>query len=312
MDNNKISIWIDTDTGVDDALALMCATSLPQLDIKGVSAVAGNVELNKTFVNARNVLSLCNREDIKVYPGADKPLYTDLVTASDVHGNNGLGGAVIPESKVSKETLNAYDAIYQCAINCKDKLNIVAIGPLTNIAKLILIHPDIKEYINEILIMGGAVVGGNATPCAEFNIYVDPDSAQLVLKSGIPIKMFGLDVTEKAFLNNEEINKISNGSNVKEKLFADSTAQYIQVNSQYEGFRKINLHDVCPIIYLVYPQYFTLYQAGVFVETQGKLTYGKTVCDLYSDFKFTDRHCQVAMEVDRENFVNKVMELLAK
>lgn len=312
MSEKKIPVWIDTDTGVDDAVMLMCASELEQLDIKGISAVAGNVEEEKTFKNARNVISLCGREDIKVYPGAKDPLCIPLETAKYVHGEDGLGGAIIPDSKAPLETEYGYDVMYRTAKEMSEKLTIAAVGPLTNIAIAITKYPDLPEYIDKIVIMGGAVVGGNKTPSAEFNIYADPQAAEVVFKSGIPVYMFGLDVTLKSSLNMTDIETVCAGTNAKQKLFRDSTSFGIKIYEERHGEKKLCLHDVCPVMYLCYPEMFTLYDAGVYVEIESDITFGKTVCDLYSDFKFKDRHCKVAMDVDREAFAKKVIELLAK
>ena len=312
MSEKKIPLWIDTDTGVDDAVMLMCASELEELDIKGISAVAGNVEEEKTFRNARAVMSLCGKEEIKVYPGAKTPLMIPLETAAHVHGDDGLGGAIIPDSKAPLETEYGYDAMYRTAKELNGELVVAAVGPLTNIAIAIIKYPDITKYIKELVIMGGAVVGGNATPSAEFNIYVDPHAAETVFKSGIPVKMFGLDVTLKSSLTMNEIEAICEGTNAKAKLFKDSTSKAVSVYEQRLGVKKLCLHDVCPIMYLVYPELFTLVKAGVFVETESDITFGKTVADIYSDFKFDDRHCEVAMDVKQEEFAQKVTELILK
>ncbi len=310
MSEKKIPLWIDTDTGVDDAVMLMCAVKLEQLDIKGVSAVSGNVCEEKTFRNARAVLSLCGREDIKVYPGATKPLIVKPYYAEYVHGVNGLGGAIIPDSNAPIETEHGYDALYKAAKESNGELVVAAVGPFTNIAIAITKYPDITKYIKELVVMGGAVVGGNATPSAEFNIYADPHAAETVFKSGIPVKMFGLDVTLKSSLTMEQIEKIYAGSTSQAKLFKDSTSISIGLYEKRLGEKKLCLHDVCPVLYLCYPELFTLYKAGVYVETESDITFGKTVCDLYSDFKFEDRHCEVAMDVKRDEFAAKITELL--
>lgn len=311
MSSERIPLWIDCDTGVDDAVMLMVATQLDCLDIKGVTAVAGNVEVEKTFKNTRNVLSLCKREDIKVYPGAGKPLYVPQETAKYVHGEDGLCGAVIVESNAPVETLHGYDVMYQCAKE-NGKLTIAAVGPLTDIAIAIVKYPDLVNYVDKIVIMGGAVEGGNKTPEAEFNIYVDPHAAQTVFKSGIPVYMFGLDVTQKSSLTMDEVETIFAGTNAKQKLFRDSVSLSLKIFKERFGVEKVCLHDVCPIMYLAYPDMFTLVDAGVYVETEAEITLGKTVCDVYSDFKFKDRHCKVALDLKRDDFAQKVIELLAK
>lgn len=307
----RIPIWIDTDTGTDDAVMLLCATALNVLDIKGVSAVCGNAEEQYTFKNARDVLSLCNREDIKVYPGAEKPLLKPLMTGEGIHGKEGLGNARIPASKAPKETEYGYDAMYCTAKEC-GSLTVVATGPLTNIALAITKYPDIGNYIREIVWMGGAVVGGNVTPSAEFNCYVDPHAAAIVFKCGIPVKMFGLDVTLKATLHPEEAHEIASMNTPKTDLFRDALVHEMVYAKEVQKTGELSIHDVSPVMYLAYPSMYHLEKAGVFVETQSEITLGKTVCDYYSDFKFEDRHCMVALDVDRDAYAKTLKALLVK
>lgn len=305
-----IPIWIDTDTGVDDAVALLCALKLDKLAIRGISSVAGNVEHAKTFKNCRNVLAYAGREDIKVYPGAIKPMCVELDDASEVHGKDGLGGVVIPESPAEKETMHAWDAIYEAAKKEGGKLQIVAVGPLTNIANAIISHPDLKCMVKRILIMGGAAVGGNATMAAEFNIYADPHSAETVMQSGIPVVMFGLDVTVDAYLNDKDIQDIRDFNTKISKFFADVVQS--NLNFYIKNYKReiLCIHDACPLIYLQYPEIFTGQKAGVYVETQSRLCFGKTVTDIWSDTKFKTRETMVMLGVDREKFASTLKGLL--
>lgn len=305
-----IPIWIDTDTGVDDAVALLCALKLDKLAIRGISSVAGNVEHAKTFKNCRNVLVYAGREDIKVYPGAIKPMCVELDDASEVHGKDGLGGVVIPESPAEKETMHAWDAIYEAAKKEGGKLQIVAVGPLTNIANAIISHPDLKGMVKRILIMGGAAVGGNATMAAEFNIYADPHSAETVMQSGIPVVMFGLDVTVDAYLNGKDIQDIRDFNTKISKFFADVVQS--NLNFYIKNYKReiLCIHDACPLIYLQYPEIFTGQKAGVYVETQSRLCFGKTVTDIWSDTKFKTRETMVMLGVDREKFASTLKGLL--
>ncbi|WP_314838696.1 nucleoside hydrolase [Solobacterium moorei] len=305
-----IPIWIDTDTGVDDAVALLCALKLDKLAIRGISSVAGNVEHAKTFKNCRNVLAYAGREDIKVYPGAIKPMCVELDDASEVHGKDGLGGVVIPDSPAEKETMHAWDAIYEAAKKEGGKLQIVAVGPLTNIANAIISHPDLKGMVKRILIMGGAAVGGNATMAAEFNIYADPHSAETVMQSGIPVVMFGLDVTVDAYLNGKDIQDIRDFNTKISKFFADVVQS--NLNFYIKNYKReiLCIHDACPLIYLQYPEIFTGQKAGVYVETQSRLCFGKTVTDIWSDTKFKTRETMVMLGVDREKFASTLKGLL--
>ena len=305
-----IPIWIDTDTGVDDAVALLCALKLDKLAIRGISAVAGNVEHAKTFKNCRNVLAYAGREDIKVYPGAIKPMCVELDDASEVHGKDGLGGVVIPDSPAEKETMHAWNAIYEAAKKEGGKLQIVAVGPLTNIANAIISHPDLKDMIERILIMGGAAVGGNATMAAEFNIYADPHSAETVMQSGIPVVMFGLDVTVDAYLDSKDIQDIRDFNTKISKFFVDVVQS--NLNFYIKNYKReiLCIHDACPLIYLQYPEIFTGQKAGVYVETQSRLCFGKTVTDIWSDTKFKTRETMVMLGVDREKFASTLKGLL--
>ena len=305
-----IPIWIDTDTGVDDAVALLCALKLDKLAIRGISSVAGNVEHAKTFKNCRNVLAYAGREDIKVYPGAIKPMCVELDDASEVHGKDGLGGVVIPDSPAEKETMHAWDAIYEAAKKEGGTLQIVAVGPLTNIANAIISHPDLKGMIERILIMGGAAVGGNATMAAEFNIYADPHSAETVMQSGIPVVMFGLDVTVDAYLDSKDIQDIRDFNTKISKFFVDVVQS--NLNFYIKNYKReiLCIHDACPLIYLQYPEIFTGQKAGVYVETQSRLCFGKTVTDIWSDTKFKTRETMVMLGVDREIFASTLKGLL--
>ena len=163
---SKMHIWLDTDCGVDDALAILFALKQEEFDVVGMSSVAGNVTHEFTFKNTRNVVHLANRDDVKVYPGAIQPLIKPLHTAGEVHGNDGLGGVVIEESPNPKETKKAWDAMYEASLQYDD-LRIVAVGPLTNVATALILHEDMKDHVKEILFMGGAIEYGNVTPRSE-------------------------------------------------------------------------------------------------------------------------------------------------
>lgn len=305
-------VWIDTDAGIDDAFALLTALKLPNIEVVGVSAVSGNVECEKTFKNARNILSLAKREDIPVYMGAKGPIMGEARYAKNVHGENGIGDVTIPESKAPLFEENAYDALYNCAKKYNGELIVVAIGPLTNIATAIYKYPELLKLIKEIDIMGGSVsFGGNSNTTAEFNIFGDPYSAASVFKAGIPINMFGLDVTIKAHLNREEVEEIGKTDNAVAKFV------YSITNAPMALYRMLGigdilcLHDVCPLLYLSYPEVFEGKEAGVYVETQGTVTLGKTVSDLnVKTDKLFKKNAVVMLNVDREKFAKIVVETI--
>ena len=304
----KIPVWIDTDTGVDDTLALLVGVRLDEIEVVGASAVCGNAYIEDTFRNCRNVLSLAGREDIKVYKGSDKPLVKELKTAPYVHGENGIGDAILEESKAEIETMDAYDALYEKAKELNGELVVVAIGPLTNIALTIRRHPDFVKYVKELDIMGGAVVGGNVTANAEFNIYCDPHAAREVFASGIFVRMFGIDVTYKAFLNDDDIDEIRSYNNKASKLFNDSTKLIYAFREKFYG-TGLCQHDACPIVYLAHPDWFEVHKSGVYVETDDEETMGKTVSDHFLDEKFELRNCEIVMNLNRDKFVKLIKDI---
>ena len=304
---NKYPVWIDTDTGVDDAIALLTAFKLDKLEVVGISAVCGNTTHENAFRNARNVTYLAG-QDIKVYPGSERPLVKPLKTAVQAHGENGLGGAIIDDSPVEKETKKAWDAMYEKAKELNGELIIIAVGPLTNVAIAIAKHPDFVDYIKEINIMGGCADGGNSTPCAEFNIYTDPHAAENVFKSGVHVNMFGLDVTLKALLTVEQGNEIGSLGNKAGELFKNSTGMMYHLCEAHIQPGLV-LHDCCPVVYVQYPELFKGVDCGVYVETQGTISMGRTCTDIWTDFKYDDRHCTVFLDVDTEKFAKLVMDI---
>lgn len=308
---STIPVWIDCDTGVDDAIAILTAGQQDGYEIVGISTVAGNVPLKTTTRNSLRICDLMGQEH-PVYPGASQPWIKEYVSAAKVHGEDGLGGALLPEPLRKPEEIKAWDAIYREAVKHGGSMELVATGPLTNIATAITLYPDLKNQIKRILIMGGAATGGNVTPCAEFNIYVDPEAAQTVFRCGLPIYMFGLDVTSKAYVTLEELQKLHAEHDTKVTEFVLESAGSRTSYYMADHIPGACMHDVCPVLYLSHPEIFTLEEAGVFVETQSELTMGKTVTDVYSDYQFPEKNAMVALDVDREAFVSYMFEALKK
>ena len=307
---SKVPIWIDSDCGVDDSVALFAAFKLENAEIKGISAVAGNVEEEKTFLNIRNIAHMAKRNDIKVYHGAEKPLILPLETAKHVHGENGLGDIIIEESQVPHETEKAWDVLYRVAKECNGELVVITLGPSTNIAIALGKYPDLEKYIKRILMMGGAVIGGNATPCAEFNVFADPHGAEVVFKSNIEKVMFGLDVTLKAYIDLDDIEEIKEHGSVATNYFYKAVKRSLKFYEEIGMEGKTCMHDTCPVLYVGYPELFSGEVCGVYVETEGKVTMGKTVCDIESNFKFDKRDTLVIFDVDQQKFAAKVKEIV--
>ena len=309
-DNTRIPIWLDTDPGVDDAMAMALLFALPRYDVKGVSAVAGNVELPKTFRNARNLVAFFGRKDVPVYAGAARPLARSPRTATFVHGENGLGNVELPDSDAPVETLPAWDALFEAAKAEKGQLTLVTIGPLTNVALALSQHETLPKLLKEIVIMGGSASGGNATSAAEANIFCDAEAAAAVFQSGVPIVMCGLDMTLKTVMSPAELDKLGELNPVCR--FLRDAAQHGLTYSRAHGVDGMALHDPTAVLYPLYPELFSGREAGVIVETKDPAAYGKTVTDLYLDRPFPFRNALVMLDVDREKLIETVMRLLAR
>lgn len=304
----RIPIWIDCDTGVDDALALLVAQRLEALEILGVSTVSGNVHLNVSTDNTLKVLQLAGA-NCPVYRGAEKPLFRDYVDASEFHGPDGLGGAAIAPAKRIPEELPMWDALYQTAKAQQGALTVVTIGPMTNLATALEKYPDLPDYIKQVVFMGGATVGGNCTAYAEFNIYADPEAAQLVCKSGIPLVMCPLDVTHQAYLTEADLTELAAAGTPVTGFIYESSAHLLSKNLE-AGLPGIAQHDVCPLLYLAYPEIFGGERSGVRVEICDTVTLGRTVTDLNGEEVFEKKNALVLLHLDRAAFVRRVKEAL--
>lgn len=304
----RIPVWIDCDPGVDDAAALVLADCLPELELLGISTVAGNAPLPLTTENALKICDLMGK-DYPVYPGADKPLLRPYEYGESFHGADGLGGAFLPAPRRSAEKLPAWDAIYEAAKNCVGKLELITLGPLTNVAIALAKHPDLPDYLYRITLMGGSATRGNCTPAAEFNIHADPEAAQIVFRSPVPKAMCGLEVTEQAFLTREELDSLRAFDRPMCRFFYEATPDLWRKNTAV-GQGGWCVHDACPVLYSARPEVFYDREAGVFVETQSDLTFGKTVTDLYSDKKFDEKNTFVVLEIDRPSFRDALLDAI--
>lgn len=277
MTSKTTPIIIDCDPGTDDAIALLMACASKKLSILGVTTVGGNQTLNKTTLNALKILSFIQRQDIPVARGCAKPLLRALHTAGEVHGSSGLGGVILPDPVFDVQKDNAVQFIYKTLKHHK-RVTLVCIAPLTNIALLLSSHPEIKENIEKIVLMGGGLSHGNCTTTAEFNIYVDPEAAEIVFSAGIPIVMCGLDMTETAIITMEQIEEISHLKGPVARFASDIFEFYSEYYKKM-GFPGIAMHDPTTIAYLLHPEMFTVEPLYVQVETQGKYTDGMTIAD---------------------------------
>lgn len=303
----KIPVIIDTDPGVDDALALFLAFSSDKLDIKAITTVGGNIPLDKTTKNALDLVSYIG-EDVVVSQGASRPLFRKLETAEWVHGKSGLASVVLPESNLTLCDKSAWDIIYEEAVINEGKLNIITLGPLTNIATALNKYPDLKDKIEKITAMGGACYIGNTTPSAEFNIYVDAEAADIVFKSGIPITMVGLDATHKAFINENEIDEITNVGSRVSKVVRELFKSGLRINKSF-GLNGTIVHDALAVAAVIDPTIIDKEEHYVAIETKGEHTYGRTVVDFYNATN-NKANVDVALGADREKFIKMFKEMM--
>ncbi len=306
-------IIIDTDPGQDDAVAILLALASPELDILGITAVAGNVPLKLTEKNARKICELAGKPDTKVFSGAIRPLVRELVTAEEVHGKTGLDGPDLPEPKMKLQDQHAVDFIVETLMAQESgTVTLCPLGPLTNIALALIREPKIAKRIEKIVLMGGGFFeGGNVTPIAEFNIYVDPHAADVVFRSGVPIVVMPLDVTHKALTTSKRVAAFRKlGTRV-----GIATAQMLEFFERFDeekyGTDGGPLHDPCVIAYLLKPKLFKGRECNVSVETASELTMGMTVADWWGVTK-RERNVTYMRDIDHEGFFALLVERLGR
>jgi inosine-uridine nucleoside N-ribohydrolase len=272
-----LRVIIDTDPGVDDAFALLLAMRSPELKIEGITAVAGNVPLDLTLPNALRMVEIAGRTDIPVAAGAKGPLVRRLVTAAYAHGENGLGGAVFPEPKIKPVSAPAAEFIRATARGHPGELTLITVGPLTNVATALKMDSELAGMIRSIVMMGGSLSGGNITPAAEFNVYVDPEAARIVFQSGIPVTMVGLDVTRKTSLTDEHVRVLESAQNAVSQAAAKIARHAIDHNREQGFLVGPNMHDSLAIAAFLNRSLLKWKEYYVDVETAGELTAGETL-----------------------------------
>lgn len=303
------SIIIDTDPGQDDAVAVLLALASPELDVVGITTVAGNVPQPLVTTNALKLCELVGRTDVRVFAGADRPLERDLFTAEYVHGPTGIDGVDLPTPVTNASAKDAVDFIIEACLSVADEgITLCPVGPLTNIASAIAREPTIIPRIREIALMGGGFFeGGNTTPVAEFNIYVDPDAAAIVFNSGAPITMFPLDVTHKALVLPEDLDRIRSIGTPIGDAVAGMLGFYERHDIEKYGIAGAPLHDPCVIAYLIDPDLFSGKACRVDIETDSELTVGQTVVDWWG-VTGAAPNVMVMFDIDQQAFINLLVE----
>ncbi|MDF2700369.1 MAG: ribonucleoside hydrolase [Haloplasmataceae bacterium] len=304
--SKKRPIIIDTDPGIDDAVAIAIALFSEELDVKLFTTVAGNVNLEKVTGNMLKLLKFWDKS-IPVAKGANDPLIRPAIDASDIHGSSGMDGYDFEEGDTSIVLSDhAVNAMYKTLMNSEEKITIVPIGPLTNIALLLKVYPEVKAKIAEIVLMGGSTSRGNKGVMSEFNIAVDPEAAKIVFSSGVPIVMAGLDVGWKALVFPEDSAKIKTFNKTGEMIY--SLFQKYRSGGLKNGLR---MYDSCAIAYLLKPEMYQVVESFVDVELAGSLTAGTTVVDLKGYLK-QPANALVCVDINPEMFKDWLLESLKK
>jgi inosine-uridine nucleoside N-ribohydrolase len=301
-----VPILIDCDPGHDDAMAIMLALASPEVELVGITTVAGNQTLDKTTRNALKVLELVERTDVPVAAGADTPLVRKLVTASHVHGDSGLDGPDLPEPTTRPVGAHAADFL---ADRIERGVVLVPTGPLTNVALLLERHPDVAGRLERVVWMGGAIAEGNITPAAEFNAFVDPEAAARVFASGIDLTMIGLDVTHKALFTREHAERLRPAGRTG-RAVAELADFFLGFHARRYGFDGSPIHDALAVAYVIDPSLVETVHTNVEIETASQFCDGRTVVDRWRSLD-RPRNTHVGIDVDAPRFLELLVERIA-
>ena len=308
----KTKIIIDTDPGQDDAVAILLALASPELDILGITTVAGNIPLERTQSNARKICEVAGRKDIKIFAGASKPLVRQLVTAEEVHGDTGLNGYDLPAPEIPLQPQNAVDFIIETLLQEETgTVTLCTLGPLTNIAMALTGEPAIAPRIKQIIMMGGGYFeGGNITPVAEFNIYVDPHAAHVVFNAGLRLTMLPLDVTHQVLTTKKRVDAIRRIGTRSSEIVAAWLSYYQRHDEAKYGTDGAPLHDPNVIAYLLKPELYSGRHCNVEIEIASDLTMGETVVDWWG-VTTRAKNAYYMRDVDADGFFTLLTERLS-
>jgi purine nucleosidase len=303
-------IIIDTDPGQDDAFAILTAIASEELDVLAVTTVAGNVTVDKTTRNALMLCELANASELPVYRGCSRPMVKDLVTAEYVHGESGLDGPSLPEPEITAQTAHAVDYLVETLRRETERVTLCMLGPMTNVAVALVMDPAIVARIDEFVIMGGSFhAGGNVTPAAEFNVFVDPHAAHAVFTSGVPMTIMPLDVTHQAQATAPRVADLRKlGTRVGEAVVA--MIEYAEkFDIAHYGFEGFPLHDPTVIAYLLEPEIFDFREGRVSVVLEHGVSHGSTVADWWGD---EEPNAKIALGLDADRYYALLTERLAR
>ena len=292
---------LDCDPGHDDALALLLAAAAPQLDLRAITTVAGNGTIEHVTLNARRVCTLAGIGDVPLAAGAARPLRRALDVAADVHGASALDGPPLPEPGVALDERPADELIATVAAGAAEPVTLIATGPLTNVAVLLERHPQVAGRLREIVVMGGSTERGNRTPYGEFNIWADPEAADAVLSSGIPVTMVGLNLTHQALATPDVVARLAGLGTALGRTAAAWMTWFGDRYQRIWGLPGPPVHDACAVALVVDRSLVRLTETFVAVETRGEWTRGATVVDLH-DRLGREPNAHVALDLDVERF----------
>jgi inosine-uridine nucleoside N-ribohydrolase len=305
---HPIPVLLDCDPGHDDAIALLLALASPELELLGVTTTYGNQTLEKTTANVLRVLDLVDRHDVLVAAGADRPLVRELAVAAHVHGESGLDGPALPPPSRGPSAQNALDLMIERLVSSPRPVTVVPTGPLTNVARLL--EETGGENVERIVLMGGTIAEGNMTPAAEFNVWADPEAAQLVFHSGVDVTMVGLDVTHRALVTPSVEERLRRTGSIG--VFVAELVDFFAVyHRETYGWDGAPIHDAVAVAHVVRPDLVQTLHRNVEVELESELCRGRTVVDLWNR---TERppNAHVAVSLDAEAFFDLLVERIGR
>lgn len=305
----KIKIILDCDPGHDDAVAILMAAKNPNIELLGITVVAGNQTIEKTTINALNTIQYLN-VDIPVFSGCGQPMVRKrAIIADDIHGKTGLDGPIFDKLIRKKESRHAVNFIIDTLLASDDDITMVTTGPMTNLAMAMRMEPKIIPKIKQIVFMGGSYQNGNVTPAAEFNIIADAEAAFVVFNCERPLVMVGLDVSRKALCYPEIIRRMGKNKNKAGSLFVDLMNFFCKSQKEVFGWEGGPLHDPITIAYLINPNVLKTKFVNASIDIKGIESYGRTNCDMFN-YNHLEPNCNVSYEIDTELFWDTVEECI--
>lgn len=305
-------ILIDTDPGIDDALAILLALASPELSLEGLSVVHGNCSLERATINGLSILELANASHIPLARGCELPLVQPSLLAPETHGNTGLGYAKLPEPRIKPKVQHGCDFLIEQVMSNPGEITLVTIGPLTNVAMAIRKEPKFAKSLKELIIMGGAIRHeGNTTALGEFNVYVDPHAAHIAFHAGIPTTLVPLDVTYQCILTAQDVEGLQKIDSPIPKFIKDTTDFYMEYHDSYQGIEGCIINDPLALALTFAPELCDYQELPVNVDISGGVSMGKTFADFYNYDK-KPANMKVALGVRARDFIELFLERMEK